>query len=60
MRERCLECARLLHTGEARITIALTARELVDLIYGATDPTTRYRLLQALALIDEESAKALA
>lgn len=59
----CAHCgasARLLHTGEGRVLVALAPREIVELVASTVDADLRARLITALALVDPDSAAALA
>lgn len=56
----CARCAGILHTGEARVMVSLTAEELEELIGSTLRMETRARLLQVLALIDADRATTLA
>jgi hypothetical protein len=60
-RTPCVRCGMLLHTGEGRVTIALTAQECVDLAWDAfngdrLNPVID-RLLCAAGLLDEALEK---
>lgn len=60
MREACVRCGRLLHTGEGRVVIGFTAAEIAALVDATLDLTVRARLLCALTLLDPALAEALA
>lgn len=57
--QRCRRCASLLHTGEGRTLLGLTADELDELAAATSSEVTRARLLCALELLDAERATAL-
>lgn len=55
----CENCTRVLHTGEGRVLVGLTVKELTDLVNGTTMLDLRERLLRAIALLDDELAREL-
>jgi len=48
----CEHCIRLLHTGEAKILVAFTVRELKMLVEDTCDVATQERLLKAIGLLN--------
>lgn len=58
----CERCARVLHTGEGRVLVALTVDELVGLAWdsfsGWHDSPVVEPLLRAAALLDPDKAAA--
>jgi len=57
MTERCEVCARILHTGEARIVMAFTINELASLAEDTQSFSLQNRLLKAIGLLDPELAR---
>ena len=55
----CEYCTRILHTGEAKILISFTVRELKGLIEDTCDFRTQERLLRAVGLLDADLEKKL-
>lgn len=55
----CDYCARILHTGEAKILVAFTVRELKGLVQDTCDIAVQERLLKAIGLLDAELEKEL-
>lgn len=56
MRAPCVKCGNLLHTGEGKVIVGLSADDLDELACATSDPSLRRRLLCALSLIDPERA----
>lgn len=55
----CENCARILHTGEAKIMIAFTVRELTGLARDTLSMEIQERLLKAIGLLDSDLEKEL-
>jgi hypothetical protein len=55
--QNCKRCARVLGTGEGLILIAFTVAELAELAEATLRVETRSRLLRAIALLDEDTAR---
>lgn len=52
----CTTCGRIIHSGEGRISVALTVAELADLAYATPNPSLRRRLICAIDLLDHDLA----
>ena len=50
----CKRCIELAHTGEGRVTVALTVSELIELGCAVLPGPLRERLFTAAALLDPE------
>lgn len=59
MPETCEVCARVLHTGEARIMMSFSIRELVKLAEDTLDLGLQERLYKAIGLLDQELERIL-
>ena len=59
MPEKCETCARVLHTGEARIVMSFSMRELVKLAEDTLDLGLQERLYKAIGLLDAELERTL-
>ena len=59
MPETCESCARVLHTGEGRILMSFSLRELVKLAEDTLDLKLQDRLYRAIGLIDAELERIL-
>lgn len=55
----CEYCTRVLHTGEAKILVSFTVKELVKIIEDTTDIYIKERLLNAIGLLDQELERLL-
>lgn len=55
----CENCARILHTGEAKIMVAFTVRELTGLVRDTLSTDVQERLLKAIGLLDSKLEKEL-
>jgi hypothetical protein len=55
----CEYCTRILHTGEAKILVAFTVKELVKIIEDTQDIRIQERMLKAIGLLDAELEKLL-
>jgi hypothetical protein len=55
----CDYCTRILHTGEAKILVAFTVRELVKIIEDTQSIDIQERMLKAIGLLDSELEKLL-
>jgi hypothetical protein len=55
----CEYCTRILHTGEAKILVAFTVRELKELVQDTCSFAIQERLLKAIGLLDAELEKEL-
>jgi hypothetical protein len=55
----CVRCGHILHTGEAKVSVALSTDELAELIETTLNLRTRARLLCALGLLDPEKERNL-
>jgi hypothetical protein len=55
----CEYCTRILHTGEAKILVAFTVRELKGLVQDTCDYGMQERLLKAIGLLDADLEKKL-
>lgn len=55
----CAVCTRLLATGEARVLLALTADQLVDIAFAVTDSETRRQAVTAIGLVDPERGEVI-
>jgi hypothetical protein len=55
----CEYCTRILHTGEAKILVSFTVRELKGLVQDTCDIAVQERLLKAIGLLDAELEKEL-
>jgi hypothetical protein len=55
----CEYCTRILHTGEAKILVAFTVKELVKIIEDTQDIRIQERMLKAIGLLDAELERLL-
>jgi hypothetical protein len=55
----CEYCTRILHTGEAKILVAFTVKELVKIIEDTQDIRIQERMLKAIGLLDAELERIL-
>lgn len=55
----CEYCTRILHTGEAKILVAFTVKELVKIIEDTQSIEIQERMLKAIGLLDRELEKLL-
>lgn len=53
----CTNCGRIVHTGEAKVLVALTTKQLAELASNTLDVGTRRQLLCALQLLDADAAE---
>jgi hypothetical protein len=51
---------RVLHTGEGKVAVGLTANEIEDLLFSIPGPSLIVRMLRAMQLIDNDHACELA
>jgi len=59
MPEKCEACARVLHTGEARIMMSFTVKELVSLAEDTLSLALQERFYKAIGLLDSELERIL-
>lgn len=55
----CEYCTRILHTGEAKILVAFTVKELVKIIEDTQSIEIQERMLKAIGLLDAELERIL-
>lgn len=55
----CEYCTRILHTGEAKVLVALTVKELVKIAEDTQDINIQERMLKAIGLLDAELERIL-
>jgi hypothetical protein len=60
VRQPCVRCGHILHTGEGKVTLSMTVAELEDLITQTTNLDLRKRLLCAIGLLDAQKERVLA
>jgi len=48
---------RILNTGEGRVLVGFTVREMREILECTVNPEIRARLITAIALLDAEAAK---